>query len=114
MTDICLTAGDYGLQERWTAGVRYIFGFTRGGNLELWNTARGHLLWESGTEGKGATRLSVREDGNVVIYGAGNRILWSSDTAGSPGAFVAVQEDGNVVVYSRDHKPLWQSGTSGR
>lgn len=114
MSDIYLTTGDYGLQERWAPLGNCVLGFTRGGNLELWNVVSGRLLWESGTEGKGAPKLSVRADGNVVIYGHGSKVLWSSNTAGSPGAFLAVQADGNVVIYSKDDRPLWQTATSGR
>jgi hypothetical protein len=96
---------------RWTATGRYVLQFTRSGNLELWNVPARKRLWESGTAGRGAARLAMQDDGNLVIYDEFQRPLWDSGTAGNCGAKLAVQEDGNVVIYSSDKRPLWHTGT---
>jgi hypothetical protein len=96
---------------RWTATGRYVLQFTRTGNLELWNMAVRKRLWESGTAGRGAARLALQDDGNLVIYDDRQRPLWDSGTAGNHGAKLAVQEDGNVVIYSSDKRALWHTGT---
>ncbi len=41
-----------------------------------------YSAWASGTNGKGATRLSLQDDGNLVIYTAAGKVLWASHTSG--------------------------------
>jgi hypothetical protein len=40
-----------------------------------------YLAWSSGTGGKGA-RLSLQDDGNVVIYNASGTAIWATHTSG--------------------------------
>jgi len=96
---------------RWVAAERYVLHFTSAGNLELWNSASRRLLWESGTAGRGAARLKMQDDGNLVIYDDLQQPLWDSGTAGNDRAVLAVQADGNVVIYSSDKRPLWHTAT---
>ena len=98
----------------WRAPSGYTLHFTREGNLEL-RSPVGAKLWESRTAGRGAGKLAMQADGNLVIYDrALAKALWSTNTNGHRGAFLAVQEDGNVVIYAPDRKPLWATATQGR
>ena len=97
--------------DRWAAG-NYLLHFTNGGNLELWNSASGNLLWQSSTAG--AAKMAMQVDGNLVIYGAKEKPVWSSGTHGNHSAYLALQSDGNVVIYSQEHRALWQTRTYGR
>jgi hypothetical protein len=40
-----------------------------------------YLAWSSGTGGKGA-RLSLQDDGNMVIYNASGAAIWATHTSG--------------------------------
>jgi outer membrane protein assembly factor BamB len=104
-------AGEFGPDQRWTVGGKYVLHFTARGNLELWNTKAKRLIWQSETVE--AVKLAMQDDGNLVIYGKGDKPLWASHTDGNPGAFLAMQEDGNLVIYSRDFRPIWSTDTSG-
>jgi hypothetical protein len=59
-------------------------------------------------------RLTMQNDGNLVIYDENNHPLWSSGTGGR-GYMALFQSDGNFVVYTRDNQPVWgaQPGTVG-
>ena len=91
------------------------------GNLVLYSAA-GRPLWYTGpatapgdtlfgleqlTAGQqltavgGRYSLVVQDDGNLVLYGAGQGALWSSRTWGQPGARLQMQSDGNPVVSER-------------
>lgn len=104
----------FNVGARWRAPSGYTLLFTNEGNLELHSPA-GSKLWESRTSGRGAGKLAMQADGNLVIYDrALAKPLWSTNTSGHRGAFLAVQEDGNVVIYTPDRKPLWSTATQGR
>jgi hypothetical protein len=49
-------------------------------NIDSW-TGEVYLAWSSGTGGKG-TRLSLQDDGNVVIYNASGTAIWATHTSG--------------------------------
>jgi len=105
---------EFGLGARWQVATGYILQFTADGNLEVRNRG-GARLWESRTAGRGARKLAMQSDGNLVIYdGSAEKPLWSTNTSGHPGAFLAVQEDGNVVIYAKRDKPIWATDTHGK
>ncbi|GAA1672398.1 hypothetical protein GCM10009733_081960 [Nonomuraea maheshkhaliensis] len=55
----------------------------------------------------------MQKEGNLVIYGPGDKPLWSTATAGNPGAYLLLpKESGNLVICSRDNRPLWSSKVS--
>ncbi len=60
----------------------------------------------------GMYRLVVQSDGNLVVYGPGNRVVWSSNRFGTD-ADLVMQSDGNAVVYATGGRVLWNSGTGG-
>ncbi len=71
-------------------------------------------LWASGTQGSGAVRCTMQEDGNLVLYNAAGSPVWATGTNGNPGAFLSCQDDGNQVIYGGDYSGapvLWSSGT---
>jgi|GEM_PF-2082908 len=72
-----------------------------------------HVLWASGTGGKGADRLIPQGDGNLVLY-KGSAAIWKTDTAGHSGATLNLQGDGNLVLRDASGKALWASNTNGR
>ncbi|MBD2152827.1 hypothetical protein H6F44_22335 [Pseudanabaena sp. FACHB-1277] len=61
---------------------------------------RSKALWGSGTEGKAIESLRMQSDGNLVMYGYDNKPVWASNTLGNDGARLEVQDDGNVVIYA--------------
>ncbi|MFF3497941.1 protein kinase [Streptomyces sp. NPDC003247] len=58
------------------------------------------------------TRMVMRTDGDLVIYGEDGRARWSSGTSGS-GNRAYFQGDGNLVVFDGNGTPLWHTGTQG-
>jgi hypothetical protein len=103
---------EFSVDTRWNIGTKYLVQFTLAGNLEVWNLARGILLWESDTCHRGGAKLVMQSDGNLVIYDRVGLPVWSSGTHGHDGAHLAVQDDGNVVIYSPDSHALWDTGTA--
>ncbi|WP_329454567.1 hypothetical protein [Streptomyces sp. NBC_01497] len=57
-------------------------------------------------------RMTMRSDGDLVIYDEHGQVRWSSHTSGT-GNRAAFQGDGNLVVYNTANQPLWASGTAG-
>jgi len=66
------------------------------------------------TSTNGRYRLVLQNDGNLVLYGPGNRPLWSSNTQGKTIEKCVMQGDGNLVLYFYGGQPAWASNTSGR
>lgn len=61
-----------------------------------------------GTPTSGTTAYAtMQREGNLVIYNASNQPLWGTNTAGNPGAYLEVQDDGNLVIYSASNEFLW-------
>lgn len=119
------------------AGVGSYLSLQPDGNLVLYASS-GAAVWNSGTYGKGASKLYVQEDGNLVIYNS-QGVTWSSGTNYStshinfttskmpvesvlyPGQGIQtadrkyslyLQGDGNLVLYS-PYRALWASNTVG-
>lgn len=86
------------------------------GNFVVYRSSS--ALWTSGTSGRGATKISLQGDSNLVVYGAG--ALWASNTAAGKrwnDTKLAMQSDGNLVLYGVGDgrsTALWSSGTNGR
>ncbi len=72
-------------------------------------TDEGNAVWSSKTNGKGVVRASVQDDGNFVLYNGSDEGVWSTKTSGA-GARLVLQDDRNVVLYVGD-KGEWSSKT---
>ncbi|USN95601.1 MAG: hypothetical protein H6793_00320 [Candidatus Nomurabacteria bacterium] len=58
------------------------------------------------------TRLTLQDNGNVVLY-VNNVPVWHTATAGSDGIKFCVQTDGNLVLYNNTMTPVWHTETAG-
>jgi|GEM_PF-680086 len=92
--------------QLWEMNSQYCLCFTRYGNLELTNEYDFTLVWQSETGGKGADKLAIQTDGNVVIYD-GDKALWSTGTDNHQGAYLGLSEDGTLAVYDSNNTRLW-------
>lgn len=101
----------FSTDKSWQLCSGYKVVFQKDGNLVVLNRG-GKVVWSSGTHNKGADRLAMQADGNLVIYKQSYPI-WSSGTHGNPGSVMTVQEDGNLVIYNKYKKPIWATGTNG-
>jgi LysM repeat protein len=95
-------------QELKSDNGKYTLTLQQDGNLVL--SEGGKAVWAAGTDGSGAVRANVQEDGNFVLYKDDNSPVWASKTSGSSGVRLTVQDDRNVVLYAGD-KPVWASGS---
>ncbi|MGW0390190.1 FG-GAP-like repeat-containing protein [Streptomyces sp. NPDC003042] len=60
-----------------------------------------------------SAKLTMQDDGNLVITSTGGKALWSSKTAGNVGAKAVMRSDGNLVVYKADGTTVaWESKTN--
>lgn len=58
--------------------------FQSDGNLVWYEIGRyERVFWASGTNGRGAARLSFQVDGNIVIYTASGQVLWAIGASGN-------------------------------
>ncbi len=79
------------------------------GNFVL--SGPGGAVWSSESWNKGAVRVDMQADGNLVMYKADNSVVWASNSD-SPGAHLVVQDDRNVVTYARDGSTVaWTPNT---
>lgn len=95
-------------QELKSDNGKYTLVLQRDGNLVL--SEGGKAVWATGTDGSGAVRANVQEDGNFVLYKDDNSPVWASETSGNSGVRLTVQDDRNVVLYAGD-KPVWASNS---
>lgn len=97
--------------SHWIKSANGLFGllYQGDGNLVLYGPDG--ILWESGTDGRGAGVCIMRTDGNLVLYGPDDEYVWSSKTGDNPGSRLIVQDDGNIVIYRTDGRPVWVTGT---
>lgn len=74
----------------------------------------GKVLWASGTDGKGGTKLVMQSDGNVVLYTCNGKAVWATNTNGKcEGPYnLKLQDDQNLVVYAKGGVALWASNTA--
>lgn len=91
----------------------------RDGNLVVY-TSRDfspvNAQWSSNTvdDGERPYRLTLLENGNLVIFDANNRHIWSTHTAGfgvKPYHLI-MQIDRNLVLYDGLHRPIWASNST--
>lgn len=85
------------------------------GNLVLYGPKNGVqyvALWQSGTSGTNADRVSMQTDGNLVIY-KGSKAMWQSRTPGTSNVYATLQNDGNFVLYSGS-RAVWHTKTGGK
>jgi peptidoglycan hydrolase-like protein with peptidoglycan-binding domain len=66
-------------------------------------------LWASGTDGKGASSLTMQEDGNLAVLDPNGQPLWSSATGGNPGAKLEVRQADAVIRSPRTGAVLWSA-----
>jgi hypothetical protein len=66
--------------------------------------------WSTGTDQPGG-RLTLREDGNLVVTDRDGDRVWRSRTAGNPGSSLVLQDDGDLVLYDATGNPVWSTGT---
>ncbi|KAG5675408.1 hypothetical protein PVAND_005316 [Polypedilum vanderplanki] len=78
------------------------------------NIPPGYCLFKSSSiySDNGCFRLTMQDDGNLVIYRiSDNKPLWSSQTSQTESCVACVQKDGNFVIYTNEEKPTWSTGT---
>ncbi|MBD8592344.1 putidacin L1 family lectin-like bacteriocin [Pseudomonas sp. CFBP 8758] len=78
--------------------------FQGDGNLVVYNR-NGQSVWNSETDGKGATKAIMQGDGNFVLYTNDGKAVWSTKTQGNPGAYAQIQENGAFVIVK--NIPMW-------
>ncbi|QIZ08330.1 hypothetical protein HFZ78_17705 [Priestia megaterium] len=84
------------------------------GNFVLYEIHKGqHIpVWASGTNGSGAVKAIMRDNGSLVVCKENGQEVWSSTgTEWNAGAYLILQDDGNAVIYTNQGKALWDSGT---
>ncbi len=71
--------------------------------------SRDQAVWASGTDGQDVVRAEVQKDGNFVLY-TPQKPVWHTDTQGKKDVRLVLQDDRNVVLYAKDG-PAWSSKT---
>ncbi|WP_274543617.1 FG-GAP-like repeat-containing protein [Streptomyces sp. 111WW2] len=56
-----------------------------------------------------SAKLTMQDDGNLVITSNADNVLWQSKTGGNPGAKAVMQSDGNLAVISSSDARLWST-----
>lgn len=57
-------------------------------------------------------RMTMQQDGNLVVYNEDGKATWASMTFGE-GHTARFQQDGNLVIHNGDDRPIWASQTNG-
>ncbi|WP_328666457.1 Dyp-type peroxidase [Streptomyces sp. NBC_00322] len=61
----------------------------------------------------GKAKLTLQDDGKLVVFDEREDPRWASNNPATPGARAVFQEDGNLVIYTPDNQPVWASATAG-
>ncbi|MDR3107552.1 MAG: hypothetical protein LBU05_05070, partial [Bifidobacteriaceae bacterium] len=81
-----------------------VFTWLETGELEL-----GGPVWKTWlADTRGATRLRLQSDGNLVAYAADGRALWASSSGDPAVAWLAVLDDGALALQSADGQDRWR------
>ncbi|XVV01808.1 S8 family serine peptidase [Actinosynnema sp. CA-248983] len=78
--------------------------------------AKGQMLLRGETKSSpdGKYRLTLQNDGNLVLYNAANQAEWHTFTYNSDVTRAELQSDGNFVLYSTAGVPRWHTFTNGK
>jgi hypothetical protein len=57
--------------------------------------------------------MTLKADGNFVLYGPQGQHLWMSGPVNRDVFKILMQNDGNLVIYDNNDNALWASGTAG-
>ncbi|UQA97091.1 FG-GAP-like repeat-containing protein [Streptomyces halobius] len=102
-------AGCFGSETTGNAAISARLDNTVGGNT----LTPGTTLLPGDTLTSNAARLTMQEDGDLVIVSNAGKPLWSTGTAGRPGATARFTDQGNLTVLAADGSTqLWESKTS--
>ena len=94
-----------------SANGSYRFVFQTDSNLVVRRVSDSAALWASNTNGQGGSRLTLQNDGNLVLYTSSNAALWSSRTAGTTGNRLIMQNDGNLTLYNASNAVIWSTNS---
>ena len=89
----------------------YRFYLQGDGNLVVRNLQSATTVWTANTINKGAVRLTMQSDGNLVLYTSANVAVWSSGTSGKGASYLIMQNDGNLVLASSGGATVWATNT---
>ncbi|MET9226361.1 LysM peptidoglycan-binding domain-containing protein [Lentzea sp. NPDC003310] len=96
--------------QQLTSANGYVLTLQSDGNLVL--SENTGTVWASGTDGKGAVRATLQDDGNFVLYTSEDSAVWSTGTQGNEGSRLVLQDDRNLVVFGADGGARWASNTN--
>lgn len=86
----------------YSPNLSYKLIFQPDGNFVLWDMINGGALWQTATINKGATKLKIQKDGNVVISNAKGEALWNTVTFGwNCRVFLAVDNKGFAILFAK-------------
>jgi hypothetical protein len=68
-------------------------------------------LWASGTNGKGAVRLDMQGDGNLVLYTSTGTAVWATGTNGKGANRANLQNSGNFALLTPSNVSVWATNT---
>ena len=94
--------------QLFSKNMKYALTHQGDGNVVLYGP-NGAVLWTTESNGQETDSLLMQEDGNFVLYGAGEP-KWASNTVGSGAERLVVQNDGNVVLYTPEGA-AWATNT---
>jgi hypothetical protein len=75
------------------------------GNMVLYNNNT--QVWQSNTAGQGATKLSLQNDGNLVLNTASNQSKWAASSNNTAVQRLVLSNDGNLLICNNHNAVLW-------
>jgi hypothetical protein len=86
-------------------GASYLIdGITGGSHIPTSTTLNAGQSYSSRS-----VKLTMQDDGNLVITSHSNEVIWNTGTSGSIGAKAVMQTDGNLAVISSSGVKLWST-----
>lgn len=59
-------------------------------------------------------RLSMQDDGNLVLYGKDDKVIWATNTQGTESNAMEILNDGSLIVFEQNSGKIWWSSTKGK
>lgn len=84
------------------------------GNLVIHKQGNGafrEIIWDSGTDNKGAIKVCLSMDGNLAIFNERHIRVWKSrsSTSNVTNVYAEIQDNGTFAIYNGNIS-IWSSG----
>ncbi|WP_018970285.1 immunoglobulin-like domain-containing protein [Rubritalea marina] len=91
---------------------QFTFGLDNTGDLQLRDAIQNLVLWSAGTGGQDADRLTMQNDGNLVLRDSTGQVIWANQVMGSSPK-LELMDSGMLALFHGESLAWWVNGDPG-